>query len=110
VTHLPVEGELVLLAPIECGRGSVDDGCGCKRSLSGMVSQCATTTIKVARREELDPDTYFEMFSECLRDLGYVPGSLMTNPDVVQWLREGAEVLIDLAEGFEGRNRPRATG
>jgi hypothetical protein len=41
------------------------------------------------------------MFSECLRDLGYVPGSLMTNPDVVQWLREGAEVLMDLAEGFE---------
>jgi hypothetical protein len=54
-----VEGELLLLPPIECEYGSVDDGCGCKRSMSSMVSQLTTTSIKVAKREELDPDIYF---------------------------------------------------
>lgn len=96
-----VEGELVLLPPLECGRGSVDDGCGCRRSMSGMVSQRATTTIEVAHREELDPEIYFTIFSDCLMDLGYVPKRLMTEPDVVEWLREGTGVLMDLAEGFE---------
>jgi hypothetical protein len=69
--------------------------------MSGMVSHLATTTIKVVHREELDPDIYFELFSECLSDLGYVPKHLKANPDVLEWLREGANVLIDLAEGFE---------
>jgi hypothetical protein len=45
----------------------------------GMVSHRATTTTKIAYLEELDPDIYFMLFSDSLRDLGYVPNHLMTN-------------------------------
>jgi hypothetical protein len=34
-----LEGELVFFPPIECGRGSIDDGCGCRRSMAGLASQ-----------------------------------------------------------------------
>ncbi|MGH2827642.1 MAG: DUF7715 family protein, partial [Actinomycetota bacterium] len=33
-----VEGELVFLAPLQCEPGSVDDECGCRRAMAGMVS------------------------------------------------------------------------
>jgi hypothetical protein len=52
-----VEGELVVFPPIECGRGSIDDVCGCRRSMAGLVSHRATTTIEVTDREGLGPDT-----------------------------------------------------
>jgi hypothetical protein len=71
-----VEGELVVFPPIECGRGTIDDSCGCRRSMAGLVSHRATTTIKVAEREELDPDTYFMLISDGLRDQDYVTKEL----------------------------------
>jgi hypothetical protein len=88
-----VEGELVFMSPIECGRGSVDDDCGCRRALAGMVSHRATTTIKVTRREELDPDTYFKLIADAHRDQGYVTTELIKDPEVNEWLRDITDEL-----------------
>ena len=92
-----VEGELVFFPPIECGRGSIDDGCGCRRSMAGLVSHRATTTIKVGDREELDPDTYFMLISEGVRDQGYVTEEPMRNRNVGEWLHDLADELMYLA-------------
>ena len=95
-----VEGELVVFPPIECGRGSIDDDCGCRRSMAGLVSHRATTTIKVADREGLDRDTYFMLISDGLRDQGYVTEELMTNRNVNEWLHHLTDELIYLAVGL----------
>ncbi|CAN5489972.1 hypothetical protein BH20ACT23_BH20ACT23_17240 [soil metagenome] len=96
-----VEGELVFFPPLECGRGSIDDECGCRRSMAGTMSHRATTTIKVADREELDPGTYFTLLSDALRDQGYVTKELMTNREVNGWLRDLTDELVCMAEVFE---------
>ncbi|MGH2827214.1 MAG: DUF7715 family protein, partial [Actinomycetota bacterium] len=96
-----VEGELVFLAPLQCEPGSVDDECGCRRAMAGMVSHHATTTIRVAHRDELNPDLYFKLVSEALRDQGYVPEESMTKPDVDEWLHDLTDELIFLGRTFE---------
>jgi hypothetical protein len=77
-----VEGELVFMPPIECDSGSVDDACGRRRSMTGVASHRATTTVKVADREELDPDSYFTLIRDALMYQGYVTRDLLTIPDV----------------------------
>jgi hypothetical protein len=95
-----VEGELVFFAPIECGRGYVDDDCGCRRSLAGMVSERATTTVKVLEREDLDPESYFVLVADALERQGYVTEELMTNPNVSDWVHDLTDELIWLAAGW----------
>jgi hypothetical protein len=92
-----VEGELVFFPPIECGRGSIDDECGCRRSMAGTVSHRATTTIKVAQRADLDPDTYFLLISDAFRDQGYVTRELMRKRDVSDWVHDLSAELLYLA-------------
>ncbi|MGH2751219.1 MAG: DUF7715 family protein [Actinomycetota bacterium] len=96
-----VEGELVFFPPLECEPGSIDDRCGCRRSMAGIASHRATTTIKVADREELDPDTYFMLISDGLRDQGYVTKELMMNREVNEWLRDLTGDLVRMAGAFE---------
>jgi hypothetical protein len=95
-----IEGEMVIFPPLECDCGRIDDGCGCRRSMAGLASHRATTTVKVADREELDPDTYFMLISEGLRDQGYVTGVLMGKPEVNEWLRDVADELMSIADAF----------
>ena len=95
-----VEGELVLFPPLECGRGSIHDRCGCRRSLAGLASHRATTTIQVEDRTELDPDTYFMLISGSLRDQGYVTPRPMADPKVNQWLWDITDELMHIAGTF----------
>jgi hypothetical protein len=95
-----VEGELVLFPPIECGFGSIDDGCGCRRSMAGLVIHRATTTMMVVDREELDPDTYFILISDGLKSMGYVTDRLARDPEVHEWLHHLSDELMSLAAGF----------
>jgi len=92
-----VEGELVLFAPIECGHGYVDDGCGCRRSMAGVVSHRATTTVKVVERNDLDPHTYCTFIADALASMGYVPENVREEPGVQEWLRDLGHELIFLA-------------
>lgn len=91
-----VDGELVFFTPIECDRGSVDDDCGCRRSMAGLVSHRATTTMKVVDRD-LDPETYFALIADGLESQGYVTNELMANPNVNQWVHDLTDELIYLA-------------
>lgn len=69
--------------------------------MAGTVSNRATTTIKVAHRDEFDPDTYFMLIADALRDQGYVPRELMMIRDVKEWMRDMTGELVHLAGGFE---------
>jgi hypothetical protein len=95
-----VEGELVLFPPIECGHGYIDDQCGCRRSMAGLASHLCTTTIKVADREEIDPETYFMLISEGLADMGYVTKELREDPEVIEWLHDTTAELMCIADAF----------
>jgi hypothetical protein len=90
----------VLFPPLECGRESIDDDCGCRRSMAGVASHRATTTIKVVDREELDPDIYFTLISKGLSDQGYVTKELMRNPNVNEWLDDITNELLAMAGAF----------
>ncbi len=92
-----VEGELVFFAPIECSRGFIDDDCGCRRSMAGLVSHRATTTMKVVEREDLDPDIYFTLIADGLQSQGYVTEELMRNPNVNEWVHDLTDELIYMA-------------
>lgn len=94
-----VAGELVFFAPFECGQGLLDDDCGCRRSMAGLVSHRATTTIKVVEREDLDPETYFVLIADGLESHGSVSKELMGNRDVNEWVRGLTDELIYLAAG-----------
>jgi hypothetical protein len=95
-----VEGELVFLHPIECGRGTFDNDCGCRRSMAGLVSHRATTTMKVTERKDLNPDTYFTLVADGLESQRYVTEELMANRRVKEWVHELADELITLAAGW----------
>jgi hypothetical protein len=69
--------------------------------MAGLVSQRATTTIKVVAREELVPSTYFALISDGLTKQGYVTEELRTKPDVNEWLRDLTHELISIANAFE---------
>ena len=68
--------------------------------MAGAASHRATTTIKVADREELDPGTYLMLISDGLRQQGYVTDELMREPDVNEWLRDLADELLGIADAF----------
>jgi hypothetical protein len=92
-----VEGELVLFVPFECSRGSIDDGCGCRRSMGGAVSHRATTTMQVTERSDLNADAYFGLIADSLESQGYVNERLLTKAEVEDWVRDLSEELISLA-------------
>jgi hypothetical protein len=95
-----VEGELLFFAPLECGRGSIDDNCDCRRSMAGLVSHRATTTMKVIERPNLNPATYFTLIANGLQSQGYVTEELMASPDVNEWVHDLTDELIYLAAGY----------
>ncbi len=95
-----VEDELVVFPPLQCGCGSIDDPCGCRRSMAGLVSHRATTTIKVVDRKELDPETYLTLISDGFIGQGYLTKELMERADVNEWLRDITDELKVMADTF----------
>jgi hypothetical protein len=91
-----VEGELVFFAPFDCTRGYIDDGCGCRRSMAGLVSHRATTTVKVVERPDLDVESYSLLIADGLESQGYVTEELMKNPNVAEWVHDLVVELIHL--------------
>lgn len=95
-----IEGELVLLVPSECSRGSVDDECGCRRAFAGAVSHRATTTMKVVERTDLDGAAYFVLIADALESQGYVNERLLRDQAVRRWIAELCEDLIRMAAAY----------
>jgi hypothetical protein len=67
----------------------------------GMVSHRATTTTKIAYLEEFRSRYLLHVVLGQPQGPWLCPEPLDDEPNVVEWLREGTDVLIDLAEGFE---------
>ncbi len=69
------EGEIVTLPVMTCTNEHVDGPCGCKRSMSGINTQKATTTMRVDTFDgnlfELD-----RMIAEAMRKAGWLKGRL----------------------------------
>jgi hypothetical protein len=91
---------MVIFPVIECGYGSIDDDCGCRRSMAGLVSRRATTTVEVVGRRGLDPETYFTIVSDGIRDQGYVTEEMMKDHEVSSWLRHLTHELMHIAGSF----------
>jgi len=84
------EGEIVRFG-MECDGEEVDGGCGCRRSMCGMLSARATTTMKV---DDLRIDI------EKLTDLMAISLKLGGWDALVGRAREEAEELVRLADKF----------
>lgn len=88
------EGEIVRLG-FECDGETVDGTCGCRRSLCGVRSRKATTTLKVVEMEIDEAELAAEIFVS-LREAGWV---LEENWDFsrASAAREARELLRDAA-------------
>jgi hypothetical protein len=88
------EDEIVHFA-FECDGEKVDGGCGCRRSMSGIVCRKATTTMKVADVEISITDLKGLLFDYFCSVWKYSPVEALKSAGV-----EGNE-LLRVAQGFE---------
>lgn len=92
------EGE-VLYFGSECDGESVDGSCGCRRSMSGTNTLCATTTMQVVEREDIaDVQALADMLYQAAAKGGWTDGD-----NDQEWkdinLTE-AKSLVDLVSDF----------
>jgi len=92
----------------ECDGESVDGRCGCRRSMSGVNSLKATTTVQV-KNKELNPEEYKTKIRESLQKGGWNPTEKMVVGEAKELLRianyfpEGT-VLEKRGNTFAARN------
>lgn len=91
------EGELVIFPRLVCDGESVDGKCGCKRSMSGLVSMKATTTIRVSD-EDMSVADLREAIRKSLVKSGWAKH--MTKADIESTVTADVEELIKLASSF----------
>lgn len=89
------EGELVTFG-FECDGESVDDSCGCRRSLVGTLCHKGTTTFAVEDRKDLEPVTYISLLAQSLVDAGWY----QTEADAQQHAAADANELLRMAAAF----------
>lgn len=92
----PPEGELVTFGS-QCDGGTVDDRCGCRRSMTGLASLSATTTMKVAKFEGT-ADDIFKTYRQF-----YVRGGwdkLMQPHQVEKAVVEDVKNILRITNGF----------
>ena len=93
------EGEPVRFG-FECDRDKeeIDGGCGCQRSMAGMQSQTATTTMKVVDRADMDVDKFKPMVRVALDAGGWL--KLGTEKDNEEWIESESKELLRVAATF----------
>lgn len=67
------EGEIVFPGLV-CSRGSVDDSCGCRRSLGGLLTRKAGTTFKVNELPDHHKEKLIHLIMVSEKDAGW-PGT-----------------------------------
>ena len=90
------DGELVKFG-MECDGEAVDGACGCRRSMVGVESNKATTTLKVA-----EIDITKEGMADALRANYQNAGwyQLMGAEGAEESIKKEVDELIDIAAGF----------
>jgi len=89
------EGEIVTFA-YECTREAVDGPCGCKRSLSGVKSSMATTTVRVSEVEQMDVPALADLLATTLVAQRWFESKARAMPQASQ----DADALAEVANGF----------
>jgi hypothetical protein len=91
------EGELVTFSTMVCDGEEVDGHCGCRRSMSGLVSHKATTTVKVTMLEGGLPALQ-EAIRTFFTEAGWA--GLMKSEELQEIIQTDAEELIRIAAAF----------
>ena len=86
------EGELVYFGTI-CDGESIDGDCGCKRSMSGMESLKATTTVKVIDMH-LTKQDYLKRFIKVQIKAGFY------DKKHIAFYKKSVKTLLDTANHF----------
>jgi hypothetical protein len=89
------EGEIVTFA-YECTREAVDGPCGCKRSLSGVQSFMATTTVRVTDQEQMNVPALADLLASTLVAQGWFKSKARAMPQALK----DADMLAEVANGF----------
>jgi hypothetical protein len=76
------EGELVTFPTFECTSGTVDDHCGCGRSMTGVRCRKATTTFKVVEMAGMTPARLARVIMQSQRAGGFTPNQARTTAEV----------------------------
>jgi len=96
------ENEIVIYPFFECGSGSLDDDCGCKRSLCGIKSMTVTTTFKVVDMA-ISKKGFVQLYKKAMINAGF--GKVFKSGDKEQKkmmeniLFGNVEKLTNIAEG-----------
>lgn len=93
--HWAPDGEPVALYGFECGGGSIDDKCGCRRGWSGLGSTRVTTTAEVIESDMSDPD-FRSLVMRTLIDAGWADD----DPDGRAQADEVADEALRFAQSF----------
>lgn len=88
-------GELVKFS-MECDGEEIDGDCGCRRAMSGVESQKATTTMKVEDRPDLDRHAVIRIMRAALDKGGWTNG--MPERRAARWAAQEADDVLTVAE------------
>jgi hypothetical protein len=89
------EGELVTFS-MDCDGEKVDGRCGCRRSMSGIVTHKATTTMKVID-VDIRPTQLLPALVEGIREAW---GTVMKDKEIIEMARNDLRELLQLADVF----------
>ena len=90
------EGELIMRGS-ECDGEAVDGNCGCRRAMSGVRTQLATTTMKVVELD-IGPEDIKKQMEDSLVKGGWA--SLMKPEEVEKMVNSNYKENKELAEYF----------
>lgn len=85
------EGELVTYSVIECSGEKPDGACGCKRSMSGLVSRKGTTTLRVIE-VSITQKQFAERVYHSMKAGGWV--SLMGEKNARKFAKLSTSILV----------------
>ena len=93
------DGELVRFG-FECDRDNdrIDGACGCRRSMCGIISQKATTTMKVVDRPDLTKEDYI---TELIHSMIAAGWGKANSKKLRQWVEVDAKELLRIAAYFK---------
>ena len=91
------EGEIVTFSN-ECDGEKIDGPCGCRRSMTGLNSRKATTTMLV-KEMDMTPDQLKEKLRESFKKAGF--GSAMEDERMKRFIETDAKELMRIANCFQ---------
>ena len=83
----------ILTFPTECDGEAIDGGCGCRRSLSGVITHKATTTFKVVEND-------VDIVAVITKYYNTVMAGIFTDAEIGDCVDDDVDMLSTIAEYF----------